>query len=128
MTTSKNGTHLKSSPGKRERALKPSFDLVEKLYASTMSPHHSMTILFGAVVLSLATACSGERNRLATQNSLSQNTGEPGSTMSRTSPPYYPNSAGNIVAPPGNPAGNRAGDPPIVGGNVNQSGGWPEGR
>jgi hypothetical protein len=95
---------------------------------STMSRRHSMTIFFGATVLILVAACSGERNRLATQNSLSQNTGEPGSTMSRTSPPYYPNSASNIVAPPGNPAGNRAGDPPIVGGNVNQSGGWPEGR
>lgn len=93
-----------------------------------MSPRQKTTILFGAVVLILATACSGERHRLATQNSLSQNTGESGSTMSRDSPPYYPNSAGNIVAPPGNPAGNRAGDPPIVGGNVNQSGGWPEGR
>jgi len=48
--------------------------------------------------------------------------------MTGPASPYYPNTAGNIVAPPGNPAGNRAGDPPIVGGNVNQSGGWPEGR
>lgn len=87
-----------------------------------------MKIFFGAIVLILVAACSGERNRLATQNSLSQNTGDPGSTVSQAYPPYYPNSAGNIVAPPGNPAGNRAGDPPIVGGNVNQAGGWPEGR
>jgi hypothetical protein len=79
-------------------------------------------------VLIFAAACSGERDRLASQNALSQNTGEAGSTTSTAHSPYYPNTAGNIVAPPGNPGGNRAGDPPIVGGNVNQQGGWPEGR
>jgi hypothetical protein len=65
-----------------------------------------------------------------TQNSLAQNTGEPGSTIIRKEPPYYhyPNTAGNIVAPPGNPAGNPAGSPPIINGTENQSGGWPAGR
>ena len=87
-----------------------------------------MTTYWSAAVVVLLTACSGERERLTTQNSLGQNTGDPGSTVSQVPPTYYPNTAGNIVAPPGNPAGNRAGDPPIVGGNVNQNGGWPEGR
>lgn len=66
----------------------------------------------------------------ATQNSLAQQTGEPGSTIVRTEPPYhhYPNTAGNIVAPPGNPAGNPAGSPPIINGTENSSGGWPAGR
>lgn len=64
----------------------------------------------------------------ATENSLAQQTGEPGSTIPKTEPPYYPNTAGNIVAPPGNPAGNPAGSPPITGGTENQSGGWPAGR
>lgn len=59
-----------------------------------------------------------------TQNSLAQHTGEAGSTLPKTHPPYYPNSAGNIVAPPGNPAGS----PPIINGTENQSGGWPRGR
>ena len=89
---------------------------------------HRRTTCLGGAVLILAVACSGERDRLASQNSLSQNTGEVGSTMSKGHPPYYPNTAGNIVAPPGNPGGNRAGDPPIVGGTENQQGGWPEGR
>lgn len=66
----------------------------------------------------------------ATKNSLAQNTGDPGSTIVRTEPPYhyYPNTAGNIVAPPGNPAGNPAGSPPIINGTENSSGGWPAGR
>lgn len=65
-----------------------------------------------------------------TQNSLAQHTGEPGSTIVRTEPPryHYPNTAGNIVAPPGNPAGNPAGSPPIINGTENQSAGWPAGR
>jgi len=83
---------------------------------------------FGTAALVLLAACSLGDERLARQNSLSQNTGKAGSTMPRVHPPYYPNTSGNIVAPPGNPAGNRAGDPPIVGGTANQQSGWPEGR
>ncbi len=64
----------------------------------------------------------------AAKNALAQNTGEAGSTIPKAHPPYYPNTAGNIVAPPGNPGGNHAGSPPIVGGTQNQQGGWPEGR
>lgn len=64
----------------------------------------------------------------ATQNSLAQNTGEAGSTIPRSHAPYYPNTAGNIVAPPGNPAGNPAGSPPIINGTENSSDGWPAGR
>lgn len=62
------------------------------------------------------------------KNSLSQHTGEAGSTIPRSNPPHYPNTAGNIVAPPGNPAGNAAGSPPIINGTENSSGGWPAGR
>jgi hypothetical protein len=64
----------------------------------------------------------------AKQNSLSQTTGKAGSTVPKSHSPYYPNSAGNIVAPPGNPAGNGAGAPPIVGGTENQRMAWPESR
>ena len=64
----------------------------------------------------------------ATKNALSQNTGEAGSTVPRSHPPYYANTAGNIVAPPGNPAGNPAGSPPIINGTENSSSGWPAGR
>ena len=65
-----------------------------------------------------------------TKNSLSQQTGKAGSTIIRNDPPYYhlPNTAGNIVAPPGNPAGNPAGSPPIINGTENSSSGWPAGR
>jgi hypothetical protein len=93
-----------------------------------MSHHHRIGSYLSAAGLVLLAACTAEHDRLAAQNALSQNTGEPGSTISKAHPPYYPNTAGNIVAPPGNPAGNPAGDPPIVGGNQNQRGGWPEGR
>ncbi|HEU4684054.1 MAG TPA: hypothetical protein VFS39_06090 [Nitrospira sp.] len=83
------------------------------------------TWLVAALCVGLAagTACSRPP-----QNSLSQNTGEAGSTIPKARPPYYPNTAGNIVAPPGNPGGNPAGAPPIVGGTENQQGAWPEGR
>jgi len=81
-----------------------------------------------AAGLVLAAGCSTPQDKLAAQNSLHQNTGEAGSTMPSANPPYYPNTAGNIVAPPGNPAGNAAGNPPIVGGTENRQGGWPEGR
>lgn len=64
----------------------------------------------------------------ATKNALSQNTGDAGSTLPRSNKPYYANTAGNIVAPPGNPAGNAAGSPPIINGTENSSGGWPAGR
>ncbi len=69
-------------------------------------------------------ACSGGKPK----NSLAQHTGEAGSTQPRARPPHYPNTAGNIVGPPGNPAGNDAGAPPIVGGTESQHGGWPAGR
>jgi len=72
--------------------------------------------------------CAHRPDRPVTENSLSQHTGEAGSTIPKARPPYYPNTAGNIVAPPGNPAGNPAGSPPIVGGTENRQGGWPEGR
>jgi len=62
------------------------------------------------------------------QNSLSQNTGEAGSTLPKAHAPYYPNSAGNIVAPPGNPGGNPSGAPPIVGGTSTEQTAWPESR
>jgi len=63
-----------------------------------------------------------------TLNALAQNTRESGSTIPQSHPPYYANSAGNIVAPPGNPAGNPAGSPPIINGTENSSNGWPAGR
>jgi hypothetical protein len=81
----------------------------------------------GAAALLLSTACAHRENP-APKNSLHQHTGEAGSTIPKSRPPYYPNTAGNIVAPPGNPGGNDAGAPPIVGGTENQAGGWPKGR
>jgi hypothetical protein len=81
-----------------------------------------------AVALLASLGCAHGEDRPVAQNSLDQHTGDPGSTIPRARPPYYPNTAGNIVAVPGNPAGNPAGAPPIVGGTLNRSGGWPEGR
>jgi hypothetical protein len=46
----------------------------------------------------------------------------------RSNPPHYPNTSGNIVAPPGNPGGNPSGFPPMVGGTETQQTAWPEGR
>lgn len=78
------------------------------------------------IVFALASlACSHRQVRSATQNALSQHTGAAGSTVPKARPPFYPNTAGNIVAPPGNPAGNPPGAPPIVGGNMAQQGVWP---
>jgi hypothetical protein len=74
-----------------------------------------------ALALSYA-ACSHRPERPDTQNALSQHTGSPGSTVPKARPPFYPNTAGNIVAPPGNPGGNPPGAPPIVGGNMAQQG------
>lgn len=85
----------------------------------------SVAVLVGVLLMASLSCVPKE-----TQNSLAQHTGEPGSTVVRTEPPYhhYPNTAGNIVAPPGNPAGNPAGSPPIINGTENQSAGWPAGR
>jgi hypothetical protein len=87
-------------------------------------------IIAGAAagLLMIAGGAVGCLPQARTQNALSQNTGEAGSTVPRSSSPYYPNTAGNIVAPPGNPGGNGAGAPPIVGGTENQRVAWPEGR
>jgi hypothetical protein len=85
-------------------------------------------VLPAAALLTIATAVAGCTPQAKAQNSLSQTTGETGSTVPRSGSPYYPNTAGNIVAPPGNPAGNGAGAPPIVGGTENQRVAWPEGR
>lgn len=83
----------------------------------------SLTI-FVALALSSA-ACSPYQERPEVQNALSQHTGKAGSTVQKTRPPFYPNTAGNIVAPPGNPGGNPPGAPPLVGGNQAQQGVWP---
>jgi len=85
-----------------------------------------MTVAF--VGLSLCAACSFGNETSGHKNSLRQQTGQEGSTVPRANPPYYPNTSGNIVAPPGNPGGNPAGAPPLVGGNMNQESGWPNGR
>jgi hypothetical protein len=81
-----------------------------------------------AAFLVLVAGSYGCSHRSETKNALAQTTGEAGSTIPKSYPPYYPNTAGNIVAPPGNPAGNGSGSPPIVGGTQNQEGTWPEGR
>jgi hypothetical protein len=80
-----------------------------------------------AAVVMIAALLAGCSPQTKTQNSLSQNTGEAGSTFPRSGS-YYPNSAGNIVAPPGNPGGNSSGAPPIVGGTSTEQTAWPEGR
>lgn len=79
-------------------------------------------------LISVSSACAARQDKPAAENTLHQTTGEAGSAVPKAHPPYYPNTAGNIVAPPGNPAGNPAGAPPIVGGTENRTGGWPEGR
>jgi hypothetical protein len=81
-----------------------------------------------AVLMTLAAVVAGCSPHARTQNSLSQNTGEAGSTFPKSHPPYYPNTAGNIVAPPGNPGGNASGSPPIVGGTSTGQTAWPDGR
>jgi len=86
----------------------------------------SMTLVVAGLMLSAG--CSRGTDASNHRNSLRQQTGQEGSTMPRANPPYYPNTSGNIVAPPGNPGGNPAGAPPIVGGNMNQESGWPDGR
>ncbi|WP_145976269.1 hypothetical protein [Nitrospira moscoviensis] len=80
----------------------------------------------GAMLLMTCISCA--ETKPAPQNSLHQHLGEAGSTIPRSRPPYYPNSAGNIVGPPGYPAGNPALAPPIVGGTMNQTSGWPTAR
>jgi hypothetical protein len=76
------------------------------------------------VVVSIG-ACS---QLFDTKNSLSQHTGEAGSTIPSAEPPEHPNTSGNIVAPPGNPGGNPSGAPPIVGGTTSQQTAWPDAR
>jgi hypothetical protein len=88
--------------------------------------YFSITMLC-TIGLFFCTACSYRQDGLARpagKNSLSQHTGNPGSTIPKAHPPYYPNTAGNIVAPPGNPGGNPPGSPPIVGGNMAQQSEW----
>lgn len=88
-----------------------------------LHPYLSWTLLF-TLMLSCA-ACTHRQEEPTTQNALSQHTGAAGSTVPKARPPFYPNTAGNIVAPPGNPAGNPPGSPPIVGGNMAQQSVWP---
>ena len=52
-----------------------------------------------------AIACASQDT---SKNALYQQTGEEGSRTPKAHAPYYPNTAGNIVAPPGNPCS----DPP----------------
>ena len=85
-------------------------------------------IACAAVLMTIAALVGGCSPQARTQNSLSQNTGEAGSTVPKSHAPYYPNTAGNIVAPPGNPGGNASGAPPIVGGTSTEQTAWPEGR
>ncbi|HEY6084724.1 MAG TPA: hypothetical protein VIU63_04975 [Nitrospira sp.] len=89
----------------------------------TFSSTFSLAVLLTAVVA--VSGCSLKSDKVAAQNSLHQQTGDAGSTVPRSSGSYYPNTAGNIVSPPGNPGGNPPGAPPIVGGNMSQQGEWP---
>lgn len=89
---------------------------------ATQRPLRGMLVV--CAVLS-AIACASQDT---SKNALYQQTGEEGSRTPKAHAPYYPNTAGNIVAPPGNPGGNPAGSPPLVGGNMNQTAAWPEGR
>lgn len=86
-----------------------------------------LTLVSGTALLS-ALACAQTSDGTPAENSLRQHTGEAGSTVPRAGSPRYPNTAGNIVAPPGHHGGNDAGAPPIVGGTESQHGAWPEGR
>ena len=86
---------------------------------------HQSCIGWLALLLMMTFGCAQNRER---PNSLYQHTGDAGSSIPRTTPPKQPNTAGNILAPPGNPGGNQAGAPPIVGGTENQQGGWPAER
>jgi hypothetical protein len=76
-------------------------------------------------VMATISACA---HSSGTQNSLAQHTGQAGSTFPRTEGPQYPNTSGNIIAPPGNPGGNPSSAPPIVGGTTSQQTAWPEAR
>ena len=90
--------------------------------------HRIFSSMTAVVGLALCAGCAYSDETSGRTNSLRQQTGQEGSTVPRANPPYYPNTSGNIVAPPGNPGGNPAGAPPLVGGNLNQESGWPEGR
>lgn len=92
-----------------------------------MAARRRMAPLIGASLCALLAFASG-CSRPAVQNSLSQNTGKAGSTYPKAHPPYYPNTAGNIIAPPANPGGNPSNAPPIVGGTQTEQSAWPEGR
>jgi hypothetical protein len=85
----------------------------------------SLALFFALGLFCSACSSNSYQERLGPQNALHQHTGEAGSTIPKARPPYYPNTAGNIVAPPGNPAGNPPGSPPLVGGNMAQQGVWP---
>ena len=87
-----------------------------------------LTVILLCAVAITGAACARQTDKPVPPNSLYQNTGEAGSALPKSRAPYYPNTSGNIVAPPGNPAGNASGSPPIVGGTENQQGAWPEGR
>lgn len=84
--------------------------------------------LAAAAICTMVVSVSACAHRSDTQNSLSQHTGDAGSTVPRSQSPQYPNTSGNIIAPPGNPAGNPSGAPPIVGGTTSQQTAWPEAR
>lgn len=89
--------------------------------------HHNLVQFYSFLCCVMLVTCMGCVPK-ETRNALAQNTGDPGSTIPRSHPSYYTNTAGNIVAPPGNPAGNPAGSPPIINGTENSSDGWPAGR
>ena len=95
----------------------------------TMTPTDSLRLFWLALACTAWTFSAGACSYAdSSKNALYQQTGEERSNIPKKQPPYYPNTAGNIVAPPGNPGGNSDGSPSLVGGNMNQSGGWPDGR